>query len=187
MDLCWQKGARGRKELQLEATSTRCFSDLECHLDFLSFNIRHNVWHCTSWRMTFKEVKNPGCMALNYKLTCSQSVTNITSSCLCYWSSKANKKQNLRQVQNFAKKYIWKQTGSIPAFANQFMVKVPVFSIDYFTVPWKWWLYVFDVRYLQVNFQFSTPFYFSFFGNRHFCRFYTNLEFLEFLYFQTLL
>ena len=53
--------------------------------------------------MTFKEVKNPGCMALNYKLTCSQSVTNITSSCLCYWSSKANKKQNLRQVQNFAK------------------------------------------------------------------------------------
>ena len=103
MDLCWQKGARGRKELQLEATSTRCFSDLECHLDFLSFNIRHNVWHCTSWRMTFKEVKNPGCMALNYKLTCSQSVTNITSSCLCYWSSKANKKQNLRQVQNFAK------------------------------------------------------------------------------------
>ena len=73
VDLCWQKGAKGRrKEMQLEATSTRCFSDLECHLDFLSFKIRQ--WHCTQveeWHS--KKSKNPG-----WRLITSLRVLNLS-------------------------------------------------------------------------------------------------------------
>ena len=73
VDLCWQKGAKGRKEMQFEATSSKMFFRLECHLDFLSFEIRQ--WHCTQveeWHSK-KKSKNPG-----WRLITSLRVLNLS-------------------------------------------------------------------------------------------------------------